>query len=68
MEPKRFREMEPGDTMMLASEIMERMSVSQVYVKIDSHTVRQVKSGETRQVADEELVYPFQPGHAAPQV
>ena len=50
MEPKRFREMEPGDTMMLASEIMEGMSVSQVYEKIDSRTVRQVKSGETRQV------------------
>ena len=68
MEPKRFREMEPGDTMMLASEIMERMSVSQVYEKIDSRTVRQVKSGEIRQVADEELVYPFQPDHAAPPV
>lgn len=68
MEPKRFREMETGETMMLASEIMERTSVSQVYEKIDARTVRQVKTGETRQLADEELVYPFQPDHAAPQV
>ena len=68
MEPKRFREMETGETLMLASEIMERTSVSQVYEKIDARTVRQVKTGETRQVADEELVYPFQPDHAAPQV
>ena len=68
MEPKRFREMETGDTMMLASEIMERTSVSQVYEKIDARTVRQVKSGETRQVAEEELVYPFHPDHTAPQV
>ncbi|HKY61592.1 MAG TPA: hypothetical protein VJP59_11335 [Gemmatimonadota bacterium] len=68
MEPKRFREMDTGETMMLASEIMERTSVSQVYEKIDARTVRQVKTGETREVADEELVYPFQPDHAAPQV
>jgi hypothetical protein len=53
---------------MLASEIMERTSVSQVYEKIDARTVRQVKTGETREVADEELVYPFQADHAAPQV
>lgn len=68
MEPKRFREMEAGETLMLASEIMERTSVSQVYEKVDARTVRQVKTGETRAVADEELVYPFQPDHAAPQV
>jgi hypothetical protein len=68
MEPKRFREMETGETLMLASDIMERTSVSQVYEKIDARTVRQVKTGETREVADEELVYPFQPDHAAPQV
>ncbi|HET6342624.1 MAG TPA: hypothetical protein VFG78_10640 [Gemmatimonadota bacterium] len=68
MEPKRFREMETGETLMLASEIMERTSVSQVYEKIDARTVRQVKTGETREVADEELVYPFQADHAAPQV
>ena len=68
MEPKRFREMEAGETFMLASEIMERTSVSQVYEKIDARTVRQVKTGETREVADEELVSPFQADHAAPQV
>lgn len=68
MEPKRFREMETGETLMLASDIMERTSVSQVYEKIDDRTVRQVKTGETRQLAAEELVYPFQPDHAAPQV
>lgn len=68
MEPKRFRDMETGQTLMLASEIMERTSVSQVYEKIDDRTVREVKTGQTREVADEELVYPFQPDHAAPQV
>ncbi|HWC07191.1 MAG TPA: hypothetical protein VG799_08100 [Gemmatimonadota bacterium] len=68
MGPKRFGEMETGDTMMLASEIMERTSVSQVYEKMDARTIRQVKTGEIRQVSDEELVYPFQPDHAAPAV
>jgi hypothetical protein len=47
---------------------MERTSVSQVYEKMDARTIRQVKTGEIRQVSDEELVYPFQPDHAAPAV
>ncbi len=65
MEPKRLKEMEPGDTLMLASEIMTRTSVSQVYEKVDDTTVRHLESGESIEVPNDELVYPFQPSHAA---
>jgi hypothetical protein len=65
MEPKRFREMEAGETFMLASEIMERTSVSQVYEKIDDTTVRHHETGETQSVPADEIVYPFEPDHVA---
>jgi hypothetical protein len=67
MEPKRFKDMEIGETLMLASEIMQRTSVSQVYEKVDFSTIRHSRSGETREIAGDELVYPFQPEHAAAQ-
>ena len=66
MEPKRFKDMQVGETLMLASEIMQRTSVSQLYEKVDTFTIRHSKSGATREVPDDELVYPFQPEHAAP--
>lgn len=66
MEPKRLKDMEVGETLMLATEIMERTSVSQVYEKVDDATIRHTKSGETREVSGDELVYPFQPDHSAP--
>lgn len=66
MEPKRFKEMEVGETMMLASEIMQRTSVSQIYEKVDDTTIRHTRSGEIREIAGDELVYPFQPEHSAP--
>ncbi|MGH7558620.1 MAG: hypothetical protein ACREMD_12740 [Gemmatimonadota bacterium] len=66
MEPKRFKDMEVGETMMLASEIMQRTSVSQVYEKVDETTIRHTRSGETREIAGDELVYPFQTEHSAP--
>ena len=65
MEPKRLREMEAGDTLLLAREIMERTNVSQVYVKVDDRTVRHYESGEESPALPEELVYPFHPEYAA---
>lgn len=66
MEPKRFKDMEVGETLMLATEIMQRTSVSQVYEKVDDTTIRHMKSGENREVSGDELVYPFQSEHSAP--
>ncbi len=66
MEPKRFKDMEVGETLMLATEIMQRTSVSQVYEKVDDTTIRHTKSGDTKEVSGDELVYPFQPEHSAP--
>lgn len=66
MEPKRLKDMLVGDTLMLATEIMERTSVSQIYEKVDDTTIRHRKTGETRQVSGDELVYPFHPEHSAP--
>lgn len=66
MQPKRFKEMDVGETLMLASEIMQRTSVSQIYEKMDGTTIRHTRTGESREVPEDELVYPFQPEHAAP--
>lgn len=65
MEPKNLKDMETGDTMMLAREIQERTSVSQIYVKIDETTVEHIETGEKVNLSEEELVYPFEPEHAA---
>ncbi|MGH7566322.1 MAG: hypothetical protein ACREK2_05785 [Gemmatimonadota bacterium] len=65
MEPRHLKDMEIGSTLMLASEIQERTSVSQVYEKIDDTTVRHYESGDTLSVSADEIVYPFEPGHAA---
>lgn len=65
MEPRKLEDLESGDTLLLASEIQERMSVSQVYAKVDDMTVRHIKTDETKQVSADELVYPFEPVHAA---
>lgn len=60
-----MKEMEEGDTLMLAREIQQRTNVSQVYVKVDETTVENRETEETVNVDPEELVYPFQPEHAA---
>ena len=65
MEPRKLKDMETGDTLMLASEIQERTSVSQVYAKVDDTTIRHLKTEDTKTVSADELVYPFQPVHAA---
>jgi hypothetical protein len=65
MEPKHLKDMEVGSTLMLASEIQERTSVSQVYEKIDDTTVRHYETGDTHSVSTDEIVYPFEPSHAA---
>ncbi|MBW3660019.1 MAG: hypothetical protein KY397_00090 [Gemmatimonadetes bacterium] len=65
MEPKNLKDMEIGETLMLAREIQERTSVSQVYVKVDDSTVKHYDSGETIGLSADELVYPFEPDHAA---
>lgn len=66
MEPKRFKDMGVGETLMLASEIMQRTSVSQIYEKVDESTIRHTGTGESKELPGDELVYPFQPEHAAP--
>lgn len=66
MEPKNLSELDNGDTLMLAREIMQRENVSQVYEKIDDNTVRHIETGE--EIGDlpkDELVYPFEPSHVA---
>lgn len=65
MEPKNLKDLEVGATLMLASEIQQRTSVSQVYEKVDDTTVRHHETGDTVAVAADEIVYPFEPGHAA---
>lgn len=65
MEPKNLKEMEVGATLMLASEIQQRTSVSQVYEKIDDTSVKHIETGETVSVPADEIVYPFEPSHAA---
>lgn len=65
MQPKHLRDMEIGATLMLASEIQQRTSVSQVYEKVDDTTVRHYETGHTVSVPDDEIVYPFEPEHAA---
>ncbi|HEY7472354.1 MAG TPA: hypothetical protein VIE68_08415 [Gemmatimonadota bacterium] len=65
MQPKHLRDMEIGATLMLASEIQERTSVSQVYEKVDDSTVRHYETGDTVSVPADEIVYPFEPEHAA---
>ena len=65
MEPKNLKDMEIGATLMLASEIQQRTSVSQVYEKVDDTTVKHYETGETVSVPSDEIVYPFEPGHAA---
>ena len=67
MEPKTLKELEVGDTLMLASEIQQRTSVSQIYAKIDDRTIRHIESEETRELPPDEIVYPFEPSHAAKQ-
>lgn len=67
MEPKNLRDLAEGDTLMLAREIQERTSVSQVYVKVGETTVRHIETEKTLEVPSEELVYPFRPSHAAKQ-
>ncbi|CAN5855403.1 hypothetical protein BH20GEM1_BH20GEM1_07310 [soil metagenome] len=65
MEPKHLQELDVGATLMLASEIQQRTSVSQVYEKVDDSTVRNYETGDTRSVSADEIVYPFEPEHAA---
>lgn len=65
MEPKNLKDMEAGDTLMLAREIQERTQVSQIYVKVDDTTVEHRETGETVELRPDELVYPFVPEHAA---
>ena len=65
MEPKNLKDLEIGATLMLASEIQQRTSVSQVYEKVDDTTVRHYETGDTLSVASDEIVYPFEPEHAA---
>ena len=65
MQPKHLRDMEIGATLMLASEIQERTSVSQVYEKVDDTTVRHYDTGDAVSVDPDEIVYPFEPEHAA---
>jgi hypothetical protein len=65
MEPKTLRDLEVGDTLMLASEIQERTSVSQVYEKVDDTTVRHFETEETKKLTADEIVYPFEPDYAA---
>ncbi|HET6361645.1 MAG TPA: hypothetical protein VFH11_06260 [Gemmatimonadota bacterium] len=65
MQPKHLRDLEVGATLMLASEIQQRTSVSQVYEKVDDTTVRHYESGDTVSVPADEIVYPFEPEHAA---
>lgn len=65
MEPKNLKDMEPGETLMLAREIQQRTSVSQVYVKVDDTTVKHHETGEELTLPKDELVYPFSPSHLA---
>ena len=65
MQPKHLRDMEVGATLMLASEIQQRTSVSQVYEKVDDTTVRHYDTGDSVSVPADEIVYPFEPEHAA---
>ncbi len=65
MEPKTLRDMDTGDTLLLASEIQERTIVSQVYEKVDDTSVKHFENDTVRQLPADELVYPFEPGYAA---
>jgi hypothetical protein len=65
MQPRKLGDLEVGDTCMLASEIQQHTSVSQIYEKIDDTTIRHLKTEETRKLPVDELVYPFEPDHAA---
>lgn len=65
MDPKNLKDLEVGATLMLASEIQQRTSVSQVYEKIDDTTVRHHETGDTLSVPADEIVYPFEPDHVA---
>ena len=65
MEPNNLKALEIGATLMLASEIQQRTCVSQVYDKVDDTTVRHHETGKIVTVADDEIVYPFEPEHAA---
>lgn len=65
MEPKMLKDLGVGDTLMLASEIQERTSVSQVYEKVDDTTVRHIETAETKSLTADEIVYPFEPVYAA---
>lgn len=67
MGPTTLKAMETGETLMLACEIQQRTSVSQVYEKLDDTTVKHIHSGETLIVPPDELVYPFEPSYAARQ-
>ena len=67
MGPTTLKDMEIGNTLMLAREIQQRTSVSQVYEKIDDTTVKHLENGETLSVPSDELVYPFEPSYAARQ-
>ncbi len=65
MEPRNLKDLEVGATLMLASEIQQRTSVSQVYEKVDDTTVRHLETGDIVAVPADEIVYPFEPEHAA---
>lgn len=65
MEPKNLKDMEVGETMMLAREIQQRTSVSQIYRKVDEASVEHIETGEKVSLSRDELVYPFEPKHAA---
>jgi hypothetical protein len=65
VETKMLKEMENGGTLMLAREIVERTTTSQLYEKIDDSTVRHRESGETLIISPEEIVVPFDPTYVA---
>lgn len=67
MGPKTLKELEIGHTLMLAREIQERTSVSQVYEKLSDTEVRHLETGETLDLPSDELVYPFEASYAARQ-
>jgi hypothetical protein len=65
MGPLNLRELESGDTLMLAREILNRDATSQIYVKVDDTTVHHFETEDSVTLPAEELVYPFEPIHAA---
>lgn len=65
MEPQTLSNLDSGDTLMLAREIVEQSSVTQVYTKVDDSTVKHSKSDETVDVAPDELVFRFELENAA---